>query len=364
MEKNQEIDLNALFRLSSVPGVGSYRLLNLMKRFKEPGAVLSASPRQLIEVDGIDKKLAQLIKNTNNAEFASEQIKRAKQFNTKILTYWDQDYPVSLKNIYDPPCILYVRSCAQKLNHQSLAIVGTRHPSTYGKLITEKFAAEIARQNISVISGFARGVDTIAHKTVIANRGITFAVLGSGVDVIYPPENISMLAQIFECGALISEFPMSTKPDARNFPKRNRLISGLSKAVFVIEAGNKSGAIITAEYALDQGKEVFAVPGNITNPKSIGCNRLIQDGARLVLTPDDILSEYNVEKKKVPLAKTYKDASDDERIVLKYLSEEPLHIDILCQKCGLSSSLVLSILLSLELKSYVRQLAGKHFVKI
>ncbi|NOY58734.1 MAG: DNA-protecting protein DprA [Calditrichaeota bacterium] len=362
-----DIDPQAFLRLWSVPRIGSQRIRNLIARFKSPDAVLRASPRELVEIEGIDKTLAYQIKNKSDPQFAAKQMQLIKKVNARLIFFWDKNYPELLKKIFDPPVLLFVRGQIESLQIPGLAVVGTRNPSAYGKVITEKLSREIASQGVVITSGLARGVDTIAHRSAVACGGKTVAVLGTGIDVFYPFENKELANQIIASGALISEFPMGDKPDAPHFPRRNRIIAGISQATLVIEAGKGSGALITADFALEQGKDIFAVPGNISSPKSFGTNLLIQDGAAIALCSDDILSALHI----VPGQKTQLThvmptipLSKDENNILKILSNEPMHIDLIAQKTDTTTSHSLSILLSLELKNLVRQMAGKNFVRI
>ncbi len=358
-------DLHDLLRLSSVAGIGSQRIRNLIARFKSPAAVLHASVRELVGVEGIDKALARNIKTGANAGFADQQLKLLHKYNANIVTFWDELYPPLLKKTADPPALLYVRGQLLPGEHRMLAMVGTRSPSSYGKLMAERFARELQRRDITIVSGLARGIDTISHRATLAAGGRTIAVLGTGVDVVYPSENKELAKKICDNGALVSEFPMGAGPDAPHFPRRNRIIAGMCLGTLVVEAGLNSGALITTDFALEQGREVFAIPGNINNPKCYGCNRLIQQGAKLVQTIDDILEElqidltqYGQEAKKpnVPLSKI-------EEKIIQFLSHEPVHIDALAQKADMSTAQVLGVLLTLELKNLVRQVAGKNFVR-
>ena len=362
----RENDILALLELMSVPHIGSQRIRNLVSRFKSAGAALAASPRELVQINGIDKTIARLIKTAIDRKFAETQLELLHQANARIITFWDKDYPPALKNIYDPPAVLFVRGSLVNDDERGVAVVWTRSPSAYGKLMTEKLSRELAQNSITVISGLARGVDTISHRVSLSAAGRTIAVLGSGVDVIYPNENSSLAESIMENGALLSEFPMGSKPDAPHFPRRNRLISGIGKGVIVVEAGLKSGALITAHFAADQGREVFAVPGNINNPKSLGCNSLIQQGAKLICSIQDVLDELqfsstggNGSKNRLPDVSL----SEAEKNLLDILTTEPLHIDQIAKTVGLPTYNALAVLLSLELKNLVRQIPGKNFVR-
>ncbi len=365
MDSTNEKELHALLRLLSVAGVGSQRIRNLIARFKSPTAAFQASHRELIEIEGIDKAIAHNIKTTGNEQFADEQMSLLNKHGAKMVTFWDPSYPPLLKKIFDPPAVLFVRGEFLETDYKPIGVVGTRSPSSYGRLMAEKFAGELARKGVTVVSGLARGIDTLAHRAVLAMGGRTLAVLGSGVDVIYPDENRKLADQIITKGTLISEFPMGTKPDAPHFPRRNRIISGMSVAVLVVEAGQSSGALITADCALDQGRDVYAIPGNINNPKSSGCNHLIQQGAKLIRTPEDIFEDLGGTFGMAGNAQALSDiplAPHEEKVFL-LLSHEPVHIDLIAQKSEMQTSQALAVLLSLELKNLVKQIAGKNFIR-
>jgi DNA processing protein len=360
-----KIDTSTLLCLSQVPGIGPQRIRNLIARFENPTAIFKASCRELVEVAGIDKKLAVHIKEYQKNDFAQRQLEKARQLGVKIITFWDNEYPEMLKNIPSAPVFLFVRGTLTSDEQACIAIVGTRTPSSYGKLQAEKFARELCARGITIISGLARGVDTIAHRAVVNIGGRTIAVLGSGIDTIYPEENRALAEQICGKGAVISEFPMMTKPDAINFPRRNRIISGLSLGTLVVEAGRKSGALITADFAVEQGRDVYAIPGAITNPKSFGCHDLIQQGAKLVQTADDIFEEIGMEKITPLQRQTITESlTNQEQTVLAFLSPEMQHIDLIASQVQLPISHVLSVLLALELKNLVRQFPGKNFVRL
>lgn len=365
MSNNLHIDPIELMLLCTVPRIGSQRVRNLVARFKTPERVFKAAIRELIQVEGIDTKLAYHIKKDANFGFVENQKRLLNICPAHILSYWDSHYPALLKRIPDPPIILYVLGQLDCLSDAGIAIVGTRYPSVYAKLMADKFSRELTKQGLIIVSGLARGIDTISHSAVISENGKTIAVLGSGVDTIYPEENLLLSKHIIENGALISEFPLGSKPDAPHFPRRNRIIAGLTYATLVIEAGNKSGALITADFALDQGRDVFAVPGNINNPKSIGCNRLIQQGAKVVLSIDDILEELklNLEHKYVSAVSVPPFLNKQEEKIYTSLSQDPVHIDHISRCVQMPTSIVSGILLNLELNGIVQQLAGKMFVR-
>ncbi len=362
-------DVTHLFRLISVPGIGNQRIRQLVAHFGSVEAVLSASFSDLIRVEGVDKILAEKIRHHQNDAFVRSQLARAEKEQATLLRFWDPEYPEALKTTFDPPVLLYLKGKLLPEDAISLAVVGTRNPSPYGAQVTEQLTRELVRTGFVIVSGLARGVDTLAHRTALKSGGRTLAVLGTGLDVLYPSENRRLAEQIEAEGALVTEFPFGTRPDASNFPKRNRIISGLTLGTLVIEAGQKSGALITAAFALEQGREVFAVPGPITSPRSAGTNRLIREGARLVQTVDDILEELEPRLRSLRKMELGHPAtpelhlSGNEKRLFDALTAEPQHIDVLSQKVGLSSSEALSLLLSLELKDLVKQLPGAYFVR-
>ncbi|MCB0282131.1 MAG: DNA-protecting protein DprA [Calditrichae bacterium] len=357
--------VKALLSLYSVPGIGPVRMRKLISYFGTPQKVLEAGVRRLSEIEGIDNKTAERIKSGINEDFVYNQLHLLKEHNAQVLTFWDESYPDRLKKIYDPPAFLFVKGDISLLNNKAFAIVGTRVPSSYGKAITEQFARElILGHNLTIISGFARGVDTVAHTTALKNNGKTIAVLGNGLDVIYPPENKKIYDDFLKNGLFISEYPFNTKPDAGNFPKRNRIISGLSMGVLITEAGMQSGALLTAMYGLDQNREIFAVPGPITSGKSSGSNNLLKQGAKLVQSIDDIVSELSGQLQASPSVNQKPDLKGKEKIIYELLDGEALHIDQLAIKAGLSTSEILTTLLTMELKGVVRQMAGKMFTRL
>ena len=369
MKKIDEQEIHSLLLLTSVPGIGSFRIRKLISHFNSPSAVLKAHPQAIAKVAGIDKILAQNVFKKNEPDFADYQIQTCRKLNINILTFFDEQYPAVLKEIPDPPIILFIKGTIVPEDFISLGVVGTRMPSDYGRRATEKLTRELVRSGFSIVSGLARGIDTVAHQTCVKLGARTLAVLGSGLDIIYPPENKNLARSIIDNGAVITELPCGSKPDAVNFPKRNRIISGLSLGILVVEAGEKSGALITATSALNQNREVFAVPGNLFSLRNLGSNRLIKEGAKLVQSIDDILVEFEGRLKPLILEKSNfktqpKDLSESEKKIWDVLSDKPVHIDLIAQQTGISTPEVLSILLTLELKNIVIQQSGKMFVCI
>lgn len=353
--------------LNMVSGVGRKLYHRLISHFHSPQNVFQASSFELQRVEGVGENLAKAIK-TFEVDKAIQQEKKLIELNgVSVLTYLDVNYPVNLKKIFDPPPVLYFKGSIQKSDLIAVAVVGSRTPTRYGKYVTEKISTELAQRGITIVSGMASGIDSIAHRSAISVKGRTIAVFGCGVNMTYPAENRDLKANIQENGAIISEFPMSTKPARTNFPMRNRIISGLSLGTIIIEAAEKSGSLITSEFALEQGKDVFAVPGNINSPKSKGTNRLIKMGAKLIESADDVIEEFPHEMQmflqKDVIRKTEAiDLSDDEKKIYSLISEEESHIDTLIQESQLPSHKVSALLVQLELKGIIKQYSGKMFV--
>ena len=367
-------DIKYWLALKFVEKVGNIGFNNLVETFGSPRAVFDAPVSSLQRIHRITQKTARDIKNFDNWARVEKELELADKSNVSIITSDSPLYPGLLLNIYDFPPILYVRGTlsSQDIN---IAVVGSRLASTYGRFTTERLCRELVMKGITVVSGMARGIDSAAHSGAIAGKGRTIAVLGCGIDVIYPPENRKLFEKIAENGAVITEFPFSTQPLASNFPARNRIISGLSLGVVVVEANEKSGSLITARVALEQGREVFAVPGSIDSTGTKGTHRLIREGAKLVENTYDILEEILPQVNprntaaELPDEKLVQDHSDnseelnaDERTILKLIGRKPVHIDNLATSSGYQIRDILSILMSLELEGYVEQLPGKKFI--
>jgi DNA processing protein len=363
--------------LSRIPGVGPARLRSLLSRFHDLSSIAGVSPRELLKAEGVDRKTALSIASflrhgipQDAARFADEQVQKLGRAQGRMLTIWDQDYPDQLKRIYDPPPFLFIRGALLDQDATAVAVVGTRSPSTYGTRIAERFAMELAVKGITVVSGLARGIDTIAHGAALKAGGRTVAIIGSGIDIIYPSENSDLARRLTSHGALLSEFVMGTKPDAVNFPQRNRLISGMTLGSIVIETGVEGGAMITARSALDQGREVFAVPSPLVPGSRSGTNLLIRDGsATLVESVDDIIRE--LAPKLGGLAAHVQAAARQplpplslfEQRLFDVLDCLPQHIDLVAERSGYSTAEALVHLLSLEFKGVARQLPGKLFLR-
>lgn len=382
LTREEELDWLAL-RL--VPGLGARTAGKLLARFRTPRAVLRAS-RSELEAQGIAGSVAQSIASGCSFDDAAVQQEKLLQAGAHLVTLSDPRYPERLKEIFDPPIVLFARGSVELLNSLNLGIVGTRRPTPYGLAVTERLSGDLARAGLTIVSGMARGVDTAAHRGALAAGGNTIAVLGCGVDVVYPSENRRLAADIAAKGLIISEFPMGAPAYPQNFPIRNRIISGLSLGVLITEGAQYSGSSITARLALDQGREVFAVPGSIISKMSWGPNLLIKQGAKLVQDWNDVVVELPPDERRMlaersqgrlfgegaetagaPAASNNQEsASPIARKVLILLKvEAPTHIDELLELVeDVSSSEVIAALFELEMVGAVKQLPGKNFVKV
>ncbi|MCX6065495.1 MAG: DNA-processing protein DprA [Chloroflexi bacterium] len=347
-----------------VKGIGAVRLQALLSYFGDVESAWKSSPFDLVAA-GISPKLAERVVQVRNSVNLDEFMARVEKNSISILTWDDADYPAHLKEVDQPPPVLYVRGAITADDGWSVAIVGTRAVTPYGRQVTEELATVIAQNGVTVVSGLARGVDAIAHSAAIKAGGRTLAVLGSGVDKIYPPEHRSLAEKIFSQGAVISDYAPGTPPDSANFPPRNRIISGLSMAIVVVEAGDTSGALITAEFAAQQGRDVFAVPGLVYAPQSRGTNRLIANGARVYLQPNDVLEALdltrNVERREVRRAVP---SDETESALLRLLDAQPAHVDEIRARLGLPIEKISAALTMMELKGIVRQVGGMNYVAV
>ena len=347
---------------SRVAGIGPARVSSLLKHFGDLGLAWQASRAELQAAGLPHKPLQSLIRTRESLNLGSEY-ERLIQAGYQLLCWEDAAYPQRLREIAYPPPVLYLWGELSAKDQWAVAIVGTRGVTPYGRSTTEAITRPLAASGITVVSGLARGVDGIAHRAALEAGGRTLAVLGSGLDHIYPPEHSKLAAQIAQRGAIISDYPLGTRPDSGNFPPRNRIIAALALAVIVVEAGETSGALITAHFGAEQGREVFAVPGNITQPASAGANRLIRDGAHPLLSVDDVLEALDLEvaiRQESLQRRLPEDAA--ERKLLESLSHEPVHIDALQERVGLPAAEIAASLALLELKGQVRQVGGMQYV--
>lgn len=351
--------------LNTVPGIGAVRYVALVKHFGSPQAVLEASPKALNAVPEIGEKVVQALRDQVKESFAEEQLAKLDRANAKLISILDDDYPESLKRIYDPPPYLLVRGNILPQDRLAVGIVGSRLCTEYGRQVTEQLVRELSKAGLTIVSGLARGIDSIAHQTAIKSGGRTIAALGCGLDVIYPPENKKLYAEIAESGAVLTAYDFGTRPEKFNFPARNRIISGLSRGIIVVEARKGSGALVTAQHAVDQNREVFAVPGNITSVSSHGANELLKQGAIPVTQAADVLLALGIDPNVRTAAREKPRISlpESEQLIYDSLSTQPQLVDNLSNSIHRPIGEVLSHLLSLEMAGLVRQLPGKLFVR-
>ena len=360
----------AWLALYLIPGLGSIAFKNLLEKFVNAEDVFKAGLPDLMAVEGIRKEIALKIVTREFISDPEQELRKVERCNARIITYTDPSYPMLLKEIHHPPMVLYIKGKDIPANRSFIAIVGSRNPTYYGLRGAERIALGLARRGAGVVSGLARGIDSAAHKGCLRGEAFTIAVMGTGIDRVYPATNKRLLEQIIENGAVISEFPIGSPPEPRNFPIRNRIISGLSKGVAVVEATKNSGSLITASFALDQGREVFAVPGSIDSFKSRGTHFLIKQGAKLIENADDILEEFGFSHRSIQggnassiTTGTPLDMDEIERKIYEIIGDYPIHIDEIGRMGDFEANEVLSILMKMELKGLVKQLPGKMFLR-
>jgi DNA processing protein len=359
-------ELSYWIAFSRVFGIGPVRFRLLLDFFGGDVASAWHADSEALVAAGIELKIANAFIQQRAAIIPSKELERLERLRIRIITWKDADYPVLLKRIeYAPPVLYMCGTLSEDDQHFALAIVGTRKMSAYGRQVTERFASELARGKVTIVSGLAVGVDTVAHTSALDAGGRTIAVLACGLDIIYPPENFNLARRIVESGqgALITSFPLGVRPEKGNFPARNHIISGLSLGVLVTEAPPKSGALITAGSALEQGREVFAVPGGIFSPGGAGVNKLIQDGAHPVVSVNDILEQLNIYMLPQQVeAQAILPDNAEEHMLLRLLSHEPRHIDDLIRESGLVTNTVSSALTMMELKGLIRHIGGMQYI--
>ncbi len=356
------------FTLRSVPGVGNHIFKLLIERYGSPETVFQATITGLSSIDGISPKTASAILNFKTLDRDKNEIDLIKKKQYRIITLTDPLYPSLLYQIHDPPPFIYLYGTLDR-SIKKIAIVGSRKSTAYGVTITKRLAQTLASHKVTVVSGMALGIDTAAHIGALAGGGKTIAVLGSGLERIYPQKNKKLFQKISENGAVISEFPLYAEPEAHNFPKRNRIISGISLGTVVVEAAGRSGSLITARLAAEQNREVFAVPGNINSFKSTGTHSLIKQGAKLVENTNDVLEEFphifNIDDKKKESGngsvEEIPELSGDEDKIFRVLGPYPIHIDEMVRKLSMETGKLSSMLMQMELKGIVQQFPGKLF---
>jgi DNA processing protein len=355
-------DLKYWVGFNFIQGIGRARFSQLEGYFGDLQRAWKASAAEL-KAAGLDSKSVEAIIAARPGISPDAEFEKLERHQVRALIWNDSDFPARLKEIYDVPPVLYVRGTITPEDEWTIAVVGTRRATIYGREVTERLVTDLVRNRITIVSGLARGIDSIAHRTALESGGRTIAVFACGLDEVYPPENVKLAQAIVEHGALVSEHPLGIRPKKEHFPLRNRIMSGLSLGVLVIEGDVDSGAMITANRALEQNREVFAVPGNILSPASRGTNRLIKEGAKLVSDVQDILEELNLTM--IPQQLEMREVvpeNETESLILKYLSHEPTHIDEVCRSSCLPIATVSSTLAMMELKGIVRQMGGMNYI--
>ena len=356
--------------LSLIPGLGNILLRRLLDKFSSPEAVFRAGLSELIKIKGVREEVALKIIKRKFVSDPERELRKLDELNARVITFFDSSYPPFLKEIYNPPMTLFTRGKEISSQQIFISVVGSRNPTHYGQQVAEEISAGLAKRGIGIASGLARGIDSAAHWGCLRNDGFTIAVIGTGIDLVYPAINKKLFERIIERGAVITEFPLGTPPEARNFPIRNRIISGLGRGVLVVEAARKSGSLITASFALDQGREVFAVPGSIHSFKSTGTHFLIKQGAKLVENADDILDDLGFGYSPSQKGGNITDASAvtgnlnaREKKIYDIIGDYPMHIDQIVRAGDMNSGMVLSVLMKMELEGIIKQLPGKMFVR-
>ncbi len=354
-------DIKYWVGFSLISGIGRVKFGQLETYFDSMENAWNATLRELKQA-GLDSSSIASIARTRDSISLDSEMDKLECQNVRVFTYQDNGYPARLREIYDYPPVIYVRGEIHPEDEWCLSVVGTRRATVYGKQIAEEITADLVRNRITIISGLARGIDSIAHRSALDAGGRTIAIFACGLDTIYPAENAELAHRIIQNGAIISEYPLGIKPRPDYFPRRNRIMSGMSLGVLVIEAGESSGAIITANIALEQNREAFAIPGSILSSASKGTNHLIQEGAKLVRDYTDILEELNLTAvaKQIEMKELLPE-SDTEAVLLKKLGAEPVHIDEVCRSSGLPVSMVSSTLAMMELKGMVKQVGAMHY---
>lgn len=367
----------AYLALNLLPKIGPIRVRRLLEVFESPERILSATIAELQSVSGIGRDMAETIRGWESRIELAEEKRRMAEHGIEALTIEDDDYPPALREIHDPPHLLFIRGRLLPRDRHAIAVVGSRRATHYGRESARRLAFQLAHAGLTIVSGLARGIDTCAHEAALAAGGRTVAVLGSGIGNVFPPENQALADRIAEsgAGAVISEFPVLYVPDRQSFPLRNRIVSGMSQGILVAEAPGRSGALITANQAMEQGRAVYAVPGPIDRPTSEGCNRLIQDGAKLVIDSRDILEDLEMllppgtGRGPAPDPSAFSRFAAEnldpvESAILAALEDSETPIDAVIERTGHPSPVVSATLLKLEMKKLVKQLPGKYFIKL
>ena len=366
-------DAEALVALNMLPKIGPVRVRRLVEHFGSPASIFQVSADALRKVEGIGPDTAKMLRSWEEVVDLKAELARAREMGISIVTQAEELYPALLREIHDPPLLLYVRGNLLPRDRMAVGVVGSRRATSYGLTAARKLSFQLAHAGVTVLSGLARGIDTAAHEGAVAAKGRTIAVIGSGLGRLYPPENEALAAKIADGhGAVVSEFPILTEPDKQTFPQRNRIVSGWSSGILVVEAPAWSGALITANNAADQGRSVYAVPGPIDRASSLGCNKLIQNGAKLVLDAGDILDDLNLllpptaeetPETKAAAAAVRHQLTESEQAVWDVMGAEELHLDEIIGQSGLPASEVASGLMRLEIRRLVKQSPGRRYVR-
>ncbi len=367
----KDIPLYDWLALERIPRVGPLSIARLMNAFGSPKAAMEAGSREISRKTGLSEKLARSIADFKppGADI-DKDIEILDRLGARVVTLWDPEYPDNLKEIYDPPAMLFVRGGFLEQDNGSVAVVGTRNPTRYGVEMTQRISSDLARAGITLTSGLARGIDTVCHRTALEQGARTIGVLGCGINVAYPRENKSLIEEMSRLGAVVSEFRPGVVPHPTNFYRRNRIISGLSKCVLVVEAAKNSGSLITARHAIDQNRDVFAVPGSVMNKRSEGPHSLLKQGAGLAESADDIvqaLSQSRPVESQIAMfhpVDADEDLAPDGAAVLSALDPDPVPIDVLCETLKMDVGKLAGLLLELELRGFVRQYPGKMFARM
>lgn len=360
----QSAELRHWLRLSKLE-LAPRKLVDLLDSFSGPEAIFAASESELRSVDGLTDRIVEKLLAPEPADL-DRDIDTLQSQEICVLTIRDESYPANLRQIHDPPVVLYVRGDLRESDRFSVAMVGSRRASIYGKSMAERIAKDLANRGIGITSGGARGIDASAHKGALSAGGRTIAVLGCGIDVVYPGEHKELFMQVAESGAVVSEFSPGTRPEGWRFPARNRIISGLSLALVVIQAPTDSGALITAKFAAEHGRDVFALPGNVDDIRNEGCHRLIRDGAVLIESAEHILQELGVaaeEQRRPQLSFAFESLTDVERRLVEILSLDPKHMDEIIKESNLAAPQVTGTLTILEMKGVIKRVPGNAYVR-
>jgi len=367
----KEQELKYWLAWNSISDIGPKRFYKLLRKYGSAKNAWLENSGNISKLLNLNNNISQRFTEQKNKIIPERQLELIEKYQVKVITKEDSLYPGNLKTIHLPPPVLYYRGTLIDTDRNSISIVGSRKATYYGKMVAEKFSKDLSSVGLTIVSGLARGIDTIAHKGALFENGRTIAVLGCGIDIIYPPENRKLAREIEDSGAVITEFPLHALPERQNFPRRNRIISGLSLGTLVVEAAERSGALITTDFALEQGREVFAIPGNINSPLSKGTHNLIKQGAKLVNNYNDVLEEISfeipikVEKEKEKELSGLINLSEDDLLIYNLLSKQKsTQIDEVTEKSKLSVNKVSAIMLNLELKDLIKELEGKNYIKV